>query len=101
MPNEKGLCKYPNGVREAREAMCLTRRQLSELTRRMEAVDPVLNAGISEEGIKALEAGWSKPRLRTMATLARVLGKAPTALFPMGADNGARNREGLPTTGLS
>lgn len=98
MPTQKNECKYPNGLREARLLRCLTRRQLSELTGRLHQLDPLVDVLVSDSAVKALEAGWSRPRLRTMATLCRVLEVSASQLFPLGADDGIRNPEGRTRT---
>jgi len=92
MPSEKRADKYPNGLRAAREARGYTRYQLSELSRRLADEDSLLYTLVGEETIKSLEAGWSRPRPKTMMTLAKVLGKSVKALFPAGADNGVRRQ---------
>lgn len=90
MPNEKKTGRYPNRLRAARTAACLTRSQVSQLTRRLAGEDGLFYGEVSEAALKALELGWSRPRPRTASSLAKALESSPAELFTSGFDNSVR-----------
>jgi DNA-binding XRE family transcriptional regulator len=96
MPNEKQSGRHPNELRAARSRACLTRAQVSELTKRLATVDSLRFAAVSEATIKSLELGWSRPRPRTATTLARALDARPEDIFTSGIDDSNRKNSGPP-----
>jgi hypothetical protein len=90
VPNER-IKKFPNQLREFREARLLTRYQLEELTRRLEEIDPKLYRRVGFEAVKSLENGWTRPRPTSARTIAEVLGVAVSEVFVSGIDHGLRH----------
>ena len=93
-PEDKQGNAYPNTLRERREAKLLTRPALSELCKELALTSPALFAAIGTTTIRDLESGTTRPRLKTVATLARVLEVDPNELFPSGFDDPRRNPTG-------
>ena len=88
---------YPNRVREFRVAAFLSREALHERTSVLEQEDKASYAAISARTLERLERGETRPRIRTAAAIAKVLGISPTELFPLGPDDGLRNPQGHTT----
>ena len=86
--------QYPNGLREARVAALLTRRQLAERCAILAAGSPDNFVPVTVRGLENLERGVNRPRIRTAATLAKALEVNHTHLFPGGVDAGIRNPTG-------
>lgn len=95
MPNEKKTGRYPNRLRAVRTAACLTRAQVSQLTSSLVGENCVLYAEVSVATLKALELGWSRPRLRTASSLAKVLESRPAEVFTSGFDDSVRRGPAL------
>ena len=85
---------FPNGVRRRREEALLTRGQLAELSTRAVETDPILYAAISVRSLERLERGEVQPRSRTAVTVAYVLGRSVSDLFPEGVADFNRNPGG-------
>ena len=85
---------YPNGIREGRVSLLVTRERLAELTAELANAEPKLYSPISARSLERLERGETRPRLRVAAALARALEADPAALFPHGPDDAIRNPKG-------
>lgn len=94
MPNRKERNRFPNELRKHRLRACLSRELLADITARLGACESHRYVAVSVATIKALELGWSKPRVRTAATLAKALEISPSAIFTSGFDDSVRR--GLP-----
>lgn len=81
---------HPNDLRRYRDAAGLTRRQLSLLCNRQAEKDANFFTSVSIGAIRKLEAGLSRPRATTAATLAAALKKSVKTLFPNGLDSESR-----------
>lgn len=84
---------YPNGLKEAREAASLTRRQLSGICRDLAKKNGDLYTEVAIPTIQKLETGFSQPRATTAHTLAKALKKQVSTLFPNGVDT--KNRRNI------
>jgi hypothetical protein len=60
------------------------------MTEELEAENPALYTRVSLSAMRTLEAGLSRPQLKTLATLSRALAVDAKELFPLGADDHIR-----------
>jgi transcriptional regulator with XRE-family HTH domain len=82
---------YPNLLRQIREQQrLLTRDALITMTESLAAADPARYTRVSRSALRTLEAGLSRPQLKTMATLAKALGVEAQLIFPGGPDDHIR-----------
>ncbi len=86
--------QFPNRLREVREARLLSRAGVIQLCRRLSDEDDARFARVSMTTLHDLECGLHRPRLRTAATLSKVLEEPVDQLFPSGLDSTARNPGG-------
>jgi hypothetical protein len=86
---------YPNGLREKRDAVRMSRDTLSRICGRLSIEDDARFTTVSYFAIRQLEMGKSRPRARTAATLTAALGiSSDEQIWESGIDNVSRNPEG-------
>ena len=92
MPSDKS--QYHNRLRELRLAAFLTKTQLADLTLSLAVDDPATYSKVSARTLDYLERGESRPRIKVAKSLARALNLDAIEVFPLGPDDGVRNRDG-------
>lgn len=88
---------YPNRLRELRLAAFLTRQQLADKTVVLAEEEPNSYSAVPVRRFERLERGEMRPRIRSAAAIAKALEMDPTEVFPLGPDDGIRNKEGKTT----
>ena len=86
---------HPNNLRQEREHQAMISRViLAARCKKLAEQDELRYAAVTVAAIRTLEAGRSRPRRMTAATLSAALDVPVEKLFPRGLDDPIRNPDG-------